>query len=887
MPIFYDPVTGTPVDTLKQDTFAWKPTEDIQDIKTMADALYQWLDNQGRGHNGYAPQVPMAKHARDSYVTDHALLTSAISYCLAYERSETDDASLLQSLRLAALSHELTSESQEKVAAQLPDVAPFLKKAWSLLTQQGEQIAQSLDQAEYGLERIKPAPDDDERLQLLWAAHLAASGRLYNQVWADPNAPNDTFRNIASLTARADFDRHPLSQVTEMIALVHGGATKVKGYVFESARLPEVRGASSLFDRLNTLDVPALWGREPQTKTYRAAAYQEAQDRCQQVRRQFSEDALASPECILYASGGNILALAPPKVANALATAIEWLYTTETLVGNSVAAAQSFTLLELQYGRQPQAYWLDEFNRDIASVPNKPLLTSYYGGATPAHFIAHKGFGELVTLMASQTEKRRAGRGHDAGRPQRAIPHFELLPQTMNCHSCDTRPAVAAIDQTDVPANQTAKAFCEPCARKRVAGQVAKRDEGATKWFTELFDWYPTGVSSWESIFTDFQENDPQLALYMADRQASHKRSSPIKGAQDIQEIGSASSPAGYVGYIYADGNDIGALVARIRTPAAYRQFGQRLYAATQAAIFTALAQHLRLHWQEQAPRAEVPHRDSIWIHPFEVVTIGGDDLIVIVPGDKALPIAATIAYELERRLTGPRPTQKESTKHRHIPERYHAHLEEEATLWGDDHWPVISLSAGIVIAREHTPVTYIEKLAEQLQKSAKKARKSGHLRNYPGGTVDFAALKSTGMVSLPWSDYRKRAYKAEAPWRLTARPYTWHELRGLLQTVRVLKLNRFPRSQIYRLQEDLISQNWLAASVNYLYFLSRHSKEARHHILTAFQYAWHQEHDVPPWRKINGASNGTQAETIWRDLVEIYDFVPLLDELTEAKEEA
>src|SRR3990172_3542439 len=44
------------------------------------------------------------------------------------------------------------------------------------------------------------------------------------------------------------------------IALVAGGATKIKGYVFESARLPEIRGASGLLDRINLTDVPSLFG---------------------------------------------------------------------------------------------------------------------------------------------------------------------------------------------------------------------------------------------------------------------------------------------------------------------------------------------------------------------------------------------------------------------------------------------------------------------------------------------------------------------------------------------------------------------------------------------------------------------------------------------------
>lgn len=42
------------------------------------------------------------------------------------------------------------------------------------------------------------------------------------------------------------------------IGLVYGGATKIKQYVFEAAKLHEIRGASALLDRINLEDVPGF-----------------------------------------------------------------------------------------------------------------------------------------------------------------------------------------------------------------------------------------------------------------------------------------------------------------------------------------------------------------------------------------------------------------------------------------------------------------------------------------------------------------------------------------------------------------------------------------------------------------------------------------------------
>jgi len=49
------------------------------------------------------------------------------------------------------------------------------------------------------------------------------------------------------------------------IGLVYGGATKIKQYVFEAAKLPDIRGASALLDRINLVDLPAFFSCENDT----------------------------------------------------------------------------------------------------------------------------------------------------------------------------------------------------------------------------------------------------------------------------------------------------------------------------------------------------------------------------------------------------------------------------------------------------------------------------------------------------------------------------------------------------------------------------------------------------------------------------------------------
>lgn len=124
------------------------------------------------------------------------------------------------------------------------------------------------------------------------------------------------------------------------IGLVYGGATKIKQYVFEAAKLPDIRGASALLDRINLVDLPAFFGKGQNFNSI-----------SQWLRKNFPElEAALKPELIIYSRGGNILAFCPAAFVDDLANAIERRYTEETLTANSCAVGAKFKLLELRFG---------------------------------------------------------------------------------------------------------------------------------------------------------------------------------------------------------------------------------------------------------------------------------------------------------------------------------------------------------------------------------------------------------------------------------------------------------------------------------------------------------------------------------------------------------
>ena len=151
------------------------------------------------------------------------------------------------------------------------------------------------------------------------------------------------------------------------IGLVYGGATKIKQYVFESSKIQDVRGGSALLDRINLVDLPAFFNKNPQLSQYTI--------QCQEIRRWLdrtipSQPKLSEaliPELIIYSTGGNILAFCPAAFVDDLANAIEKRYTEETLTANSCAVGEKFKLLEIRFGllREPieNTLWLEWYRQ--------------------------------------------------------------------------------------------------------------------------------------------------------------------------------------------------------------------------------------------------------------------------------------------------------------------------------------------------------------------------------------------------------------------------------------------------------------------------------------------------------------------------------------------
>ncbi|PSF37380.1 type III-B CRISPR-associated protein Cas10/Cmr2 [Aphanothece hegewaldii CCALA 016] len=658
-------------------------------------------------------------------------------------------------------------------------------------------------------------------------------------------------------------DYSELWQQTTKIGLVYGGATKIKQYVFENINLTDIRGASAFLDRINIIDIPAFFKAETSSNFPQC---QKAAKFCQSVRQELTPyfpelwGALI-PELIIYSTGGNVLAFCPAAFVDKLANAIERRYTEETLTANSCAVGETFKLLEFRFGLLPDnmqdAFWLDKYRQanSETDLEKRELVSAYFGALdNDEKFKSRKSFNELTTKLAILFNQRRSGNDVPNRPTRRYPPMFETHPYLRRDEG-ERRSAIIKADE--LPSEPY---FSEPLARQHLVGQIAKHDE-EQHWYQKAnLNWQPGKIPSWVDKFEQYLKDNSLIERYGLDHQE-------LESARTLRELGDVYQ--GFVAYIYADGNNMGSYIQKITTPEQYQQFSQDIFKATEESVYQALAEHLHPHKLHDLTDLDNKNRNGKWIHPFEILTIGGDDVMLIVPANKALQIAKTIGEDFERRLakTGRYPISKDS-------QQTFVHRYEGKTFQ-----PVkssLSMSIGVLITAKDTPIHYAENLTNQLLKSAKKRAKELKNNGYYGGTIYFLTLKSVTMISSNIEQFRQEALikTLGAKLKLYAAPYTFYELEGLIEVVKALKNTDFPKSQLYQIR-SLLEKGKHISILNYRYFRSKLQESKSELIQKSFEDPWCKaktnEGNIAPWMY---ELKDHIYETIWREIVDIYDFI-------------
>jgi hypothetical protein len=349
-------------------------------------------------------------------------------------------------------------------------------------------------------------------------------------------------------------------------------------------------------------------------------------------------------------------------------------------------------------------------------------------------------------------------------------------PYTRLCSSCGRHPV------TELAGDGSGDWLCCSCAQKRCWGAKGR-----------------------PSFFNEFaQQADPDVWM---------QETMP----DDLDSIGAVSSPPNYVGFIALDGNHISDLLSKPATVEEYRLFSEELWDLTKHQTFSALEHFGR-------PRGGVT--------PFEIVLVGGDDVLLITAADVAIEIALAIADGFEKNAQGK--------------------VLKKAGL---------TMASGVVLAHADLPIPAMHTLAEDLQKSAKRYCAT---QGYKTGALDFLVVSG--------SDVDLEEMRRSIPHR---RPYTLEDMQRLLKYIRDFKAANFPTGQLQTMYQALFTGevNAQLASIATLGYLGRRENKKQYDLLRGFFQAFGVRFDgqLPPWDADKRDDRQVSALT---DLVELYPFV-------------
>ena len=384
------------------------------------------------------------------------------------------------------------------------------------------------------------------------------------------------------------------------------------------------------------------------------------------------------------------------------------------------------------------------YENDNETPPAAPNVTDGWAGRLVKAHREVQQAGEFARRTAFL-----AARLREAKQKKITAPFIEAFPFGKRCDICGKRVAEEEITYTEARIPET-KRLCRVCLHRHKTGRKG-RDWGFQE-FAQEHGWTITAQ--------------------------------PAKDLNILVE----SARRSYLAFLYADGNNIGGLLQRVKDEQEFEALSYGLREGTKRALFEAL-------WEVCRPALE---REQIW--PFEILNIGGDDVTLLIQAGYAWEVAIAFLKRFEQ---------------------YVRQIVVEKLGYWPQAWPErITASVGIAVADAKHPVRYLEALASDLLKRAKKVAKEADT-----SAIDFLWLPNA--IAVTEAKMMDDLYR-RGDLVLTARPYTLAQAKKVQSVVDVL--SRWPRSLRHRWGEAL--DRGRSASLGLiLYDLARRMNEKREEV--------------------------------------------------------
>jgi hypothetical protein len=271
------------------------------------------------------------------------------------------------------------------------------------------------------------------------------------------------------------------------------------------------------------------------------------------------------------------------------------------------------------------------------------------------------------------------------------------------------------------------------------------------------------------------------------------------------------------------------------------------------------------------------------WVFPFDILLVGGDDVVMVTDAAKAMDVALLIAQQFRKLANDP----KTFAHNEQVNERIAELLQEYA----------MSLSVGVVLAPVKYPFGLLQEMAKSALKFAKKAvadeqAESSDKKAFDGTRINFQVV--TGGSHPNFNETYKRTYQKvnkirKLEFHASLRAYKPDDLKSLLETIRKGHQLHLGRTKLHQLREAILEKN-LTTSVQKGLATLRNWRDEQRTYVVGQVYGFGQRHqkqrsdsngpifDFPrvtfPWFADGEHKGRGVYRTSLLDFIELYDFV-------------
>ncbi len=324
----------------------------------------------------------------------------------------------------------------------------------------------------------------------------------------------------------------------------------------------------------------------------------------------------------------------------------------------------------------------------------------------------------------------------------------------------------------------------------------------------------------------------------------------------DFNEFRQFTEAKEYLGLIYADANNMGLQIENYRELSKVKEFAETVDISVHRAMSLAIKEHLPVEKPEKD--------DSLPLFPFDILLVGGDDIMLVTDAAKAMDVALSIAREF-RRLTKNQYT----------------------------------LSVGVILAPIKYPFGLLLKMAETTLKFAKKAGADDRTRTKQEGVKEFddtrinfltvAGSSRNDFNAVYNSVYYTKDKDKNEEFYASLRPYDTDKLASLLDAIRQGHALNLGRTKLHQVREAILKKNLTTSVIEGLTVLRNWREKQRDDVMKQvysmarrYQSARSNQQDpgslfprvIFPWFADGKKEGRSVYRTSLLDFVELYNFV-------------